>query len=109
MRRVDRGARLCVLLLALPALGGCYRFAFEQEPDVSRPTVTYTSHPATFVNGFIGTGTVDAHAYCPHPIRTELHVSAGDVLLAMATLLIYTPHTLDVVCPAPGPALAGHP
>jgi hypothetical protein len=111
MRRLGCGARICGLLLTLPALCGCYRFAFEQEPETSRPaqTVTYTAHPATFVNGFIGTGVVDAHVYCPHPIRTELHVSAGDVLLAVATLLIYTPHTLDVVCPAPGPALAGHP
>jgi hypothetical protein len=62
--------------------------------------VTYTQHPATFVNGFIGTGVVDAHLYCPHPIRTELHVSAGDVLISLATLLVYTPHTLEVVCPA---------
>jgi hypothetical protein len=92
------------LLLARPALGGCYRFAFEQEPDTGRATVTYTDHPATFVNGFIGTGVVDARAHCPHPIRTELHVSAVDVLVSMATLLIYTPHTLDVVCPSPGAA-----
>lgn len=100
LRRLDCSARATALLLALPALSGCYRYAFAQEPDTSRPTVTYTKHPATFVNGFIGTGVVDAHVYCPHPIRTELHVSAGDVLIALATLLVYTPHTLDVVCPA---------
>lgn len=100
LRRLDCSARASALLLALSALAGCYRFAFQQEPDTSRSTVTYTKHPATFVNGFIGTGVVDAHEYCPHPIRTELHVSAGDVLISLATLLVYTPHTLDVVCPA---------
>jgi hypothetical protein len=102
-RPFDLRARVTALLLTLPALGGCYHYAFEQEPGPSQrqPTVTYTSHPATFVNGFVGTGVVDAHAYCPHPVRTELHVGAGDVLLAMATLLVYTPHTLEVVCPAP--------
>jgi hypothetical protein len=98
--RLDFSARASALLLALSALSGCYRFAFAQEPDTSRPTVTYTNHPATFLNGFIGTGVVDAHVYCPHPIRTELHVSAGDVLISLSTLLVYTPHTLEVVCPA---------
>ena len=106
IRRLDCNARVSALLLVLPALGGCYRFAFQQEPDTSRPTVTYTNHPATFVNGFIGTGVIDAHSYCPNPIRTELHVSATDVLVSIATLLIYTPHTLDVVCPAPVPPVS---
>jgi hypothetical protein len=100
-RRHHRGGPVIAFVLALPALGGCYHFAFQQEPATNRPTVTYTEHPATFVNGFIGTGVVYAGSYCPHPVRTELHVSAGDVLIAMATLLVYTPHTLEVVCPAP--------
>ena len=101
MRRLDCRALVSTLCLTLPALGGCYHYAFNQQPDASGPTITYTKHPATFVNGFIGTGEVDAHAYCAHPIRTELKVGADDVLVSIATLLIYTPHTLEIVCPAP--------
>jgi hypothetical protein len=63
-------------------------------------TVEYVSHPPTYVNGFVGTGRVDTRVYCAHPLRTELNVGVGDVLISMATLLIYTPHTLTVVCPA---------
>lgn len=96
--------RLPALVLLLTT--GCYHFAFEQAaadvaPNV--PTITYTEHPPTFVNGFVGTGRIDVHRYCERPIRTALHVSATDVLVSMATLLIYTPHTLEVVCPAPAP------
>jgi len=88
---------------------GCYHFAFDQAPpDVAptTPTITYTEHPPTFVNGFVGTGRIDVHRYCDRPVRTALYVSATDVLVSMATLLIYTPHTLEVVCPAPPPAQA---
>jgi hypothetical protein len=91
-------------LLVVFSLGtsGCYRYAFElgREPT-GGPTVTYVSHPATFLNGFVGTGSVDALAYCPDPIRTELKVSFTDVLVSVASLLVYTPHTLKVVCPGP--------
>jgi hypothetical protein len=86
------------------ALGsGCYHFSFEQSVAApATPTVVYTERVPTYVNGFVGTGTVHATRYCEHPIRTELRVTAVDVLLSMATLLIYTPHTLSVTCPAQG-------
>ena len=85
--------------------GGCYHFAFEQPPATPGPaeTVTFTERVPTYVNGFVGTGRVDTARYCAHPVRTELKVTASDVLLSMATLLIYTPHTLSVTCPSPHP------
>ena len=98
--RLFRAIRLVAPLGTLLALAGCYHYGFRQDAETTA-TVTYVEHPPTFLNGFIGTGWVDAHAHCDRPIRTELHVGATDVLVSVATLLIYTPHTLEVVCPAP--------
>jgi hypothetical protein len=39
--------------------------------------------------------------YCDQPVRTELRVTAVDVLLSLVTVLIYTPHTLYVTCSMP--------
>jgi hypothetical protein len=104
-------ARLTGALLAALAPLGCYHFAFDlpragevpRAGAASPATVTYTERVPTYVNGFVGTGRVDASRYCSDPIRTELRVTAADVLLSMATLLIYTPHTLSVTCPSPHP------
>jgi hypothetical protein len=84
---------------------GCYHFSFElpRAGPATPATVTYRERVPTYVNGFVGTGKVDVSRYCADPIRTELRVEAADVLLSMATLLIYTPHTLFVTCPAPRP------
>jgi hypothetical protein len=93
----------CALAAAATLASGCYHFSFEQRaPAPATPTVVYTERVPTWVNGFVGTGTVQATRYCERPIRTELRVTAADVLLSMVTLLIYTPHTLSVTCPAPG-------
>ena len=93
---------LIALALVTAGTTSCYHFAFEQQPEAPvMRTVTYVDHPATFINGFVGTGRVDARAYCEHPIRTELYVGPSDVLFGVLTLLVYTPHTLEVVCPAP--------
>jgi hypothetical protein len=102
--------------LASAALGsGCYHYSFEQEaaaPKKPKPppseTVTYSEHVPTYLNGFVGTGTVDTHRYCDEPVRTELRVTGEDVLVAMATLLVYTPHTLYVTCELPGRDGAAH-
>jgi hypothetical protein len=102
--------------LAFLSSSGCYRYAFElaPPPPTGQATVTYVDHPPTFLNGFIGKGRVDAERYCAHPIRTALKVGVMDVLVSVATLLIYTPHTLEVTCPvsetakaAPDPADPG--
>jgi hypothetical protein len=93
----------CAILATALGYPGCYHFAFDLAPPdtgAASETVSYVSRPPTYVNGFFGTGKVDTKAYCAHPLRTELHVSATDVLISIATLLIYTPHTLTVVCPA---------
>jgi hypothetical protein len=102
MTGLDRGARFAGALLVALAPLGCYHFAFDLPRAGPAPptTVTYTERVPTYVNGFVGTGRVDASRYCSDPIRTELRVTAADVLLSMATLLIYTPHTLSVTCPA---------
>jgi hypothetical protein len=93
----------CALLLVTALASGCYHFAFELPRTAGAPaeTVTYTERVPTYINGFVGTGRVDAGRYCPDPIRAELHVAAADVFLSVITLLIYTPHTLTVICPAP--------
>jgi hypothetical protein len=93
------------LLAAAALAGGCYHFSFEQTGAATAmppppATITYVQRVPTYLNGFIGTGRVDAARYCPEPVRTELRVTATDVLLSMVTLLIYTPHTLSVTCPA---------
>jgi hypothetical protein len=95
---------LCTSLLAV----GCYHFSFEQNgarPEApAKPEVTYKIRVPTYVNGFVGTGRVDTSRYCEEPVRTELRVTATDVLLSVATLLIYTPHTLYVTCERGAPA-----
>jgi hypothetical protein len=93
----------CLLLSATTVLSGCYHFSFELPlgAPAAPPTVVYTERVPTYVNGFVGMGRVDVSRYCNSPIRTELRVTAADVFLSVITLLIYTPHTLSVTCPAP--------
>lgn len=94
-------SRLLPLALVLASTPGCYHYAFEQrEAPPGTPLVTRSERVPTFLNGFVGEGRVDTRRYCEHPVRTQLVVSATDVLLAVGTLLIYTPHTLSVTCPA---------
>jgi hypothetical protein len=91
--------RAVLLLLASLALAGCYHFSHElRDPSPGTRLVTHTERTATYLNGFVGTGELDVERYCVDPIRTELRVTATDVLLSMVTLLIYTPHTLSVTC-----------
>jgi hypothetical protein len=107
-RQMHARVRATALGLVL-ATNGCYHFSFEQRPPVSssqagaqpNPSeeVTYKERAGTYVNGFVGTGRMEAYRYCAHPIRTELRVTGLDVLLGFVTLLIYTPHTLYVTCP----------
>jgi hypothetical protein len=92
---------LPVLLLAT---SGCYRYRFELRPGPPQEQARLVTHEVrvpTYLNGFVGTGRVDAARYCEHPVRTELEVTATDVLLSVITLLIYTPHTLRVTCEQP--------
>jgi len=93
--------RFTLLLVSL-SLTGCYHFRFERlsKTAVASPAdVVHEIRRPTYLNGFIGTGTVDVSRYCPNPVRTELRVTGTDVLLSAVTLLIYTPHTLYVTCP----------
>ena len=90
---------LLALVLCVSATG-CYRYRFEQRP-ADGPTVTHVHRVPTYLNGFVGTGRIDVMRDCPAPVRTALTVTATDVLLSVVTLLIYTPHTLSVTCPAP--------
>jgi hypothetical protein len=98
---MTRSALAAVLMLGCTT--GCYHFRFEQQtppPPPEARLVTYEERVPTYLNGFIGTGIVDTTRYCARPVRTELRVSALDVLLSVGTLLIYTPHTLSVTCAA---------
>ena len=109
------------LLAAISAFSaGCYHYSFEHEGaaapgrgagagasghgvsrgEQARGEVTFKERRPTYLNGFIGTGRVDTTKYCDAPVRTELRVTAIDVALSVGTLLIYTPHTLYVTCPA---------
>ncbi len=92
-----------LLSLALLALAGCYRYRFEQraEPPPEPRLITHEVRVPTYLNGFLGTGRVDTTQYCERPVRTELEVTAPDVLLSLVTLLLYTPHTLRVTCERP--------
>jgi hypothetical protein len=97
-----------VLLSAALALTGCYHYAFEQRPAPPDATlVTHVVRAPTYLNGLVGTGELDTARFCAHPVRTELEVRASDVLLSVATLLIYTPHTLSVTCAVPAELSAG--
>lgn len=91
-------------LASLVVATGCYRYAFEQNVTAA-PVVTHEVRVATYLNGFVGTGRVDTSRFCEDPVRTRLKVRASDVLISIATLLIYTPHTLYVTCPL-GPDVA---
>jgi hypothetical protein len=89
------------LLVAAVLTAGCYHYSFEQRtPAPGEQVVTHVVRAPTFFNGFVDTGRVDTSKYCADPVRTELKVRASDVLISIATLLIYTPHTLYVTCPA---------
>jgi Bor protein len=91
--------RAAVLVLALCA--SCYRYSFEQRaPAAGEEVVVHKVRAPTYLNGFVGVGRIDATKYCAEPLRTQLKVTATDVMLSIATLLIYTPHTLYVTCPA---------
>lgn len=94
--------RSSVLSLVVVAFGsGCYHYAFEQHPprDPAR-VVVHEEHVPTYLNGFLGTGDVNVKKNCKEPVKTELRVTATDVLLSAVTLLVYTPHTLYVTCDA---------
>jgi hypothetical protein len=90
--------RHLVLAIGLVA-SGCYHYSFEQRaPAPGEQLVRYRERRPTYLNGFVGAGEVDTAKYCADPVRTELRVRASDVLISIATLLIYTPHTLYVTC-----------
>src|SRR5688572_13591273 len=94
--------RIAWLVLVLCA--ACYRYSFEQRaPAPGEDVVVHKVSAPTYLNGFVGVGRVDATRYCAEPLRTQLKVTAKDVAISIATLLIYTPHTLYVTCPAPAP------
>lgn len=97
--------------LALSALTGCYHYTFDQRAEgvtltsangtiatERKQTVTYQQSVPTYLNGFIGNGRIDTSELCDDPIRTELRVTPADVAVSIATLFIYTPHTLSVTC-----------
>jgi len=87
------------LSLALVALTACYHFSHELRPPMpGEQLATFSEREGTWFNGFVGTGRIDTAKYCRSPVRTRLEVSATDVLISVATLLIYTPHTLSVTC-----------
>jgi hypothetical protein len=89
------------LCLATVMLTGCYHYQFVQRaPAPGKTLVTYSERQPTWLNGFLGTGEVDARRYCANPVQTELRVEPLDVLLSIATILIYTPHTMYVTCEA---------
>lgn len=102
--------------LALALTCGCYHFSFEQhgvrtvtssaEPGAPPPelrVVTYEEEVPTYLDGFVGTGTIDTSRYCREPVRTELRVTLRDVMIAMGTFFVYTPHTLSVTCETVAP------
>lgn len=95
-------AHLAVLPLLFLATSGCYRYRFELRPEPpGSQLVTHEVRVPTYRNGFVGTGRVETARYREQPVRTELEVTATDVLLSLVTLLIYTPHTLRVTCEQP--------
>jgi hypothetical protein len=88
-------------LVVLAILGGCYHYTYEHRaPAPNEQLVRHEHRVPTYLNGFVGTGSIDVTKDCAQPIRTELQVRATDVLLSVVTLLIYTPHTLYVTCSA---------
>ncbi|MDB4964279.1 MAG: Bor protein [Myxococcales bacterium] len=88
-----------ILIATLLFATGCYHYTFEQRrPAPGERLVRHEERKPTYLNGLVGTGSVSATKYCAAPVRTELQVRATDVLLSIATLLIYTPHTLYVTC-----------
>jgi len=86
--------------LVILSLAGCYHYTFQEAAAPPGRTVTYVSRQPTYLNGFVGNGRVDTRRFCERPVKTELKVTAADVALSAVTLLIYTPHTLYVTCPA---------
>ncbi len=92
--------RAFALALAVALGGGCYHYTFDASSAPGYATRTYKIRRATYLNGFVGNGRVDTYAYCDDPVRTELRVTAADVMIGALTLLIVTPHTLYVTCPA---------
>jgi hypothetical protein len=106
------GSALAALAAAfiLVDASGCYHYTIDlrsapeatlNAPVEHQATVTHEERAATFFNGFIGNGRINARKYCADPLRVGLRVTALDVVISMATLLVYTPHSLYVVCEAP--------
>jgi hypothetical protein len=102
MRRISVVASFAASALFSTFAAGCYHYTHELHPAANEShVVTHSERVPTYLNGFVGNGEVDARKYCEQPVRTELRVTATDVLLSVGTLLIYTPHTLYVTCDAP--------
>jgi hypothetical protein len=109
-RQRSRLPTLTAALVLSIASSGCYHYTFQHKPESAalkgdpqkeeKVHVTYKERRPTYLNGFIGNGEIDTTKYCSEPVRTELRVTAVDVLLSLGTLLIYTPHTLYVTCEA---------
>lgn len=100
-----KAAGKCAAATAIGALlaNGCAHLAFEHRPPPGDSTrlVSHVERRATFLSGLVGRQELDVGRYCANPVRTELRVTTTDALLALVTLLVYTPRTMTVVCIEP--------
>lgn len=70
-----------------------------------RPTAqTHREKGHFFIMGLVGTADIDATQVCPAGVaQVQSKFTAGDVLLRIFTLGIYTPRTYDIACGSGGP------
>ena len=93
---------LAVLMLALPALTGCFRSTFSYS-DRGAASVTEESQQF-LLNGLIGPNVpYRADKLCPGGVSSvEMYQSLGNGCLGILTFAIYTPRTVQVTCAAGG-------
>lgn len=96
---------MAALVLASGGLGSCYRMQYvtDTPPATSSPNQSEWNH--FFIGGLIGDPEVGVDEMCPGGVsRVDVVHSVANIIVAVLTLGIYAPTTVDVWCADDGGA-----
>lgn len=87
--------------LTLALLSGCYHVRYHRKCSYQGPPVARWNH--FFLWGLAGSAEVDVREFCPQGMaRVVTHRSAGNIVVSILTLGLYSPSMVEVWCAAPG-------
>lgn len=99
-------ARRTIALAAVVVLSACHQtIVLSAADDRSNTSMHYLTWSHHFLWGFVGRSNVDVRDYCPRSAvtRVEIATDLPTFLLSVATLGIYMPRRVKVVCGRAGP------